>query len=111
MKYTILRHAAPALLAAVMLFAQSAKGAAIAINYSLIGTADVIDGTDTTLTLAAMASGSITSDNPVQNAVWNPVSYSDVSVLDLTTGLLNGIFTITFADGATLRGSISEDDT
>ena len=111
MKHTIMAHAAPAVLAAVILFGQAAKGAAVAIDYSLAGTGDVIDGTDTTLTLAALASGSVTSNNPAQSAGWNPVSYSDVSVLDLNTGLLNGTFTITFADGATLTGSLSEDDT
>src|SRR5581483_4540352 len=36
--------------------------------------------------------------------------YSDQSVLDLTTGLLNGNFSLVLADGDTLSGTIFEDD-
>lgn len=94
-----------------ILLSQPAAAATINIAYSFNGTADVVDGTATTLTLVALAHGSITSSDEALNALWNPVSYSDTSVLDFNTGLLNGTFTITFADGATLMGSVFEDNT
>ena len=87
------------------------RAASIPITYSLTGTGTVVDSTDTTLTLDAQASGSILTGSAALNATWNPVSYSDQSVLDLTTNLLNGNFTLTFADGDTLTGTIFEDDT
>jgi hypothetical protein len=62
------------------------------------------------LTLVAQASGYVLASDPGLNAAWNPVSYSDQSVLDLTTNLLNGDFTLTFADGDTLTGTVFEDD-
>src|SRR6185312_2584558 len=88
-----------------------AKADSIAITYSLTGTGTVVGATATTLTLDAQASGSVLSNDPGRNAAWNPVSYSDQSVLDLTTNLLNGNFTLTFADGDTLTGKVFEDDT
>jgi PEP-CTERM motif len=83
----------------------------IAITYSLAGTATVVGATDTTLTLDAQASGLILSSDSGLNAAWNPITYSDQSVLDFTTNLLNGNFTIVFQDGDTLTGTIFEDDT
>jgi hypothetical protein len=83
----------------------------IPITYSLLGTGTVVGATATTLTLDAQASGSVLSADSGLNAAWNPVSYSDQSVLDLTTNLLNGTFTLTFADGGTLTGTVFEDDT
>ncbi len=82
----------------------------IAITYSLTGVGTVQSSTDTTLTLVAQANGSVLSGDPALNAAWNPVTYSDQSVLDLTTGLLNGTFNISFADGDTLFGKVFEDD-
>jgi hypothetical protein len=110
MKHTIPAFAmGAAVLAAVL--SQPAAANTLNIAYSFSGTADVVDSTATTLTLAALANGSITTNIAALNALWNPVSYSDTSVLDFNTGLLNGTFTITFADGATLMGGIFEDDT
>jgi hypothetical protein len=88
-----------------------ALAANIPITYSLTGTGTVVDGTDTTLTLSTTASGSILSTNPALNASWNPVSYSELCILDLNTNLLAGPFTLVFADGATLTGNDLEDDT
>lgn len=88
-----------------------AQADSIAVTYSLTGTGTVQSTTDTTLTLAAVANGSVLSGNSNLNAAWNPVTYSDESVLDLTTNLLNGSFTLTFADGDTVIGNIFEDDT
>jgi hypothetical protein len=96
--------------AAVIALAVPARADSIAITYNLTGTGTVQSATDTTLTLVASASGSILSSDPGRNAAWNPVSYSDVSVLDLTTGLLNGNFSLVFADGDTLLGTVFEDD-
>ena len=83
---------------------------AIGITYSLTGVGTVQSATDTTLTLVAQAGGSVLSGDPGLNAAWNPVTYSDQSVLDLTTGLLKGNFSMTFANGDALLGHIFEDD-
>ncbi len=87
-----------------------AEAGPIAITYNLTGVGTVQGSTATTLTLVAQANGSVLSGNPTLNSVWNPVTYSDQSLLDLTTGLLHGNFTLSFADGATLFGSLFEDD-
>lgn len=97
--------------AVVVALAIPAQANPIAIAYSLTGTGTVQGATDTTLTLAASANGSILSGNSGVDAAWNPVSYSDLSVLDLTTNLLNGSFTFTLADGDTLTGNVFEDQT
>ena len=91
--------------------AAPAQADSIAISYSLTGTGTVQSATDTTLTLDTEASGSILSGSPALNAAWNPVTYSELCVLDLTTNLLRGNFTITFQDGDTLTGTDLEDDT
>jgi hypothetical protein len=87
-----------------------ASGAIIPVTYNfaggptgppaMIGTTLIIDG---------LFAGSLLSGDPSLNAVWNPVTYSDHSVIDLTTGLLNGTFTMTFANGAMLFGNLFED--
>jgi hypothetical protein len=110
LKHIIAIHAVPAALIAIMAFGSPTQAATIAINYEFDGVAEVVDGTATTLTLDALATGMITTNNAAQNAIWNPVSYSDESILDLNTGFLSGDFTMMFADGATLTGSVFEDD-
>lgn len=87
-----------------------AKADSIALTYSLTGVGNVVSSTPTTLTLIAQANGSVLSGNSGLNAAWNPVSYSDRSVLDLTTGLLNGTFTLSLASGDELFGDVFEDD-
>ncbi|MGI8741544.1 MAG: hypothetical protein ACR2NN_03025 [Bryobacteraceae bacterium] len=87
-----------------------ANAGTIAITYSLAGDLTrppVMTGT--TLTLDALETGSVLSGNPSLNAIWNPVTYNDHSVVDLTTGLLNGTFSLKFADGNTLSGKLFED--
>lgn len=81
----------------------------IAITYSLSGMGTVESSTPTTLTLIGQFSGSVLSGDPALDTAWNPVKYSDQSVANLTTGLLNGNFSITFADGDTLVGNVFED--
>ena len=110
MKQLIAIPMTTATLLAFAVLAIPAQAESIDVDYSLTGVGNVVAATDTTLTLQALADGSITSTNAALNASWNPVSYSDTSVLDLNTGALNGIFTIVLADGATLTGSLSEDD-
>ena len=87
----------------------TAKADSIAITYSLSGMGTVVSATDTTLTLVGQFSGSVLSGDPSLNAAWNPVSYSDQSVADLTTGLLNGNFSFVFANGDMLSGKVFED--
>lgn len=82
----------------------------IAVSYSLTGTGTVIGSTATTLTLNTEANGSILSGDSTLNTAWNPISYSELCVLDLTTNLLQGDFTISFQNGDTLTGSDLEDD-
>jgi hypothetical protein len=97
--------------AAAIVLAAPAQADSIPITYSLTGTGVVTGMTATTLSLSATASGSVLSGDPVLNAAWNPISYSDTSVLDLTTNLLNGTFSLVAADGDTLFGNVSEDQT
>ncbi len=49
------------------------------------------------------------SASPALNAAWNPVTYSDHNVIDLTTGLLNGTLMMTFANADELFGNLFED--
>src|ERR1700722_8952558 len=63
----------------------------------------------TILTADHFATGSVLSGNPSLNAIWNPVTYLSHDVIDLTTGLLNGAFIMTFADGNTLSGNLFVD--
>ena len=87
-----------------------ANAATIPITYSFAGglTAPPVF-TATTVTLDARATGSFLSGNLSLNAIWNPATVSDHSVVDLTTGLLNGTFSMKFADGNTLSGKLFED--
>lgn len=88
-----------------------AKAGAIGVSYSLAGTGTVVDATSDTLTLDASALGSVLSGDADLDTAWNPVTYSDEAVLDLNTGLLQGKFTLSFADGQTLSGNVFEDNT
>jgi hypothetical protein len=87
-----------------------AEASTIAVTYSFAGGPvgpEVPSGT--TLTIDHFSTGSVLSDNPSLNAIWNPVTYLSHDVIDLTTGLLNGTFTMTFADGNTLVGALFVD--
>jgi hypothetical protein len=87
----------------------SAQAATISISYNLSGGPTgppVVSGTN--LILDGLFTGSILSGSPALNAVWNPVTYTDHSVADLTTGLLNGTFSMTFANGEMLSGKVFE---
>ncbi len=88
----------------------SAQGGTISISYNLSGGPTgppVVSGT--TLILDGLFTGTVLSGNPALNGVWNPVTYSDHSFADLTTGLLNGTFSMTFANGDVLSGEVFEE--
>jgi hypothetical protein len=83
----------------------------IGITFSNAGaetSAPVLIGT--ILNVNAQATGSILSFNPAFNALWNPVTFNTHDAIDITTGINNGNFSITFADGDTLFGTILEND-
>lgn len=87
-----------------------ANAATIAVTYSFDGGPvgpEVPVGT--TLTVDHFSTGSVLSGNPSLDAIWNPVTYLSHDVIDLTTGLLNGAFTMTFVDGNTLSGKLFVD--
>jgi len=87
-------------------------GATIPVTYNFVGgptAPPVMIGT--TLIIDGFFTGSVLSGDPNLNAMWNPVSYIDHSVVELTTGLLNGTFTMTFANGGMLSGNLFEDVT
>ena len=91
-------------------FCISVKADSIPITFNLTdGRAKVVGSTDTTLTLERHFDGSVLSGDPSLNAVWNPVSYSDLTVGDENTGFLNGSFSLVFANGGVLSGDIFED--
>lgn len=85
-----------------------ARAETINVTYSLTGIGTVTGMTDTTLDLTGMFTGSVQQADPAVNAVWNPVTYSDVSQANLLTGLLSGNFNITFANGDMLSGTVAE---
>lgn len=88
-----------------------AQADTITISYSFAGATTappVITGT--TLTVDGLATGSVTQWNPAVNAVWNPATFHTHNVVDLTTGLDNGSFSILFASGDMLSGNLFEND-
>ncbi len=87
-----------------------ANASTITVNFSFAGAGTPAGPpVGTTRTLDGHATGSMLSGNPALDAVWNPVTYDDHSVVDLTTKLLNGTFSMAFADGDTLSGNLFED--
>lgn len=101
---------AAAALFGVLAMVHPAQASSIPITYGFAGVGTVNSATDTTLTLDVTALGSITSGNPALNAAWNPVTFTEQCVLDLTTGFLTGNFTMSLEDGDTLTGTDFEDD-
>ena len=103
---------AMSLLGALLVLGVPAQAGTVAITYSFTGGLTAppdlqADG----LHLQASATGSVDEFNPVVNAAWNPVTFDTKDTLDLSTGLDNGIFTWSFANGDTLTGTMFEDDT
>jgi hypothetical protein len=99
---------AGALLALAAAMPAGAQGS-LPVSYSLTyspGPPPVVVGT--TLHLQGAATGSLTTSDPVLNGRLNPLTWSDQAVADLTTGLLNGSFVMTFATGDQLFGDLFE---
>ncbi len=96
------------LLCASLVASVPARAGTINITYSLTGMGTVTGMTSTTLDLTGAFTGSVDQANPAENAVWNPVTYNDVSQANLSTGLLTGTFSITFANGEMLSGMVGE---
>ena len=89
-----------------------AQAASIGFNYSFTGGLTAApDFEPDGLHLQASATGSLNAFNSALNALLNPVTFDTKDVLDLGTGLDNGTFTWTFANGDTLTGTMFEDDT
>lgn len=97
-------------LAAAGMLSIPAQADTITISYSLVGGLlgpPVISGT--TLAFDGFATGSVTQWNSAVNSAWNPVTFQNHNVADLRTGLASGRFSIAFANGDTLFGSLFED--
>lgn len=90
----------------------SAQAGTINLTYSDTGalTAPPVFTPPSSLSLNALAIGSIFSGNPALDSIWNPVVFSTQDVLDVITGFDNGTFSLLFADGSTLSGNLSEVD-
>jgi hypothetical protein len=87
-----------------------ARAGTVSISYGFAGTETAPPvQSGATLIIDNVATGSILSGDPALNAIWNPVTFYDHCVVDLTTGLLNGTITFVFADGAMLFGNEFED--
>ena len=96
------------LLGASLVASVPARAGTINITYSLTGMGTVTGMNATTLFLTGAFTGSVNEFDPAVNAVWNPVTYNDVSQANLSTGLLNGTFTITSHNGEMLSGLLAE---
>ena len=55
------------------------------------------------------ATGSFLTGYASLDGKWNPVSFTNHCIVDVTTGLLKGTITFVFADGSTLFGNEMED--
>jgi hypothetical protein len=88
----------------------SAQAGTVGIAYSFAGASSAPPvPSDTNLIVDNSATGAFISGNPGLDVKWNPVSFTNHCIIDLTTGLLNGKITFVFADGATLFGNEFED--
>jgi hypothetical protein len=82
-----------------------ANAATIAVNYSFTGGPvgpEVMSGA--ILTVDHLSTGSMLSSSPSLNAMWNPFTLLSHDVVDYAALTLNGVSTLTFADGSTLYG-------
>jgi hypothetical protein len=87
-----------------------AQANVIPFTFNLTGSGSTPTGsTPTTLSITSHETGSFITGNPGLNAAWNPLTYTANEVIDLNTGLLNGTFSIVFADSSTLFGNVALD--
>lgn len=96
------------LLAYAAVMSVPVKADTIGITYSAAGLAPANTPvvTATTFSFDSTATGTLTQWNPAVNALWNPVSFAGQDAVDLTSGIDNATFTLTFADGDTLTGNL-----
>jgi len=99
------------LLALTLVASVPARAGTIGITYTFSGVGTVTGMSGGFLDLTGAATGSVDQWNPAVNAVWNPVTYDDMGQLNLSTGLSNGTFTMTFANGDILSGTVFENQT
>jgi hypothetical protein len=93
--------------ASLLILSLPVRAATIDITYNFTGALTappVLNGG--LLFLTASAKGSVDQFGPL-----NPVTFDTSDALNLSTGLDNGTFTWTFADGDMLSGLMFEDDT
>lgn len=98
-----------ALAAVVALSPSAGAQRTFPVSYSLTyapGPPPVLVGT--TLQLTGSATGSLTTPDPLLDALVNPVAWNDQAGADVTTGLLNGSFVMTLANGDQLFGDLFE---
>jgi len=103
---TALMVIAPWLIASI-----PAQAGTVSVSYSFSGAlngAPVVNGNF--LTVEGIGTGSVDEFNPAVNAIWNPVTLDTFDDVNLTTGLNNGTFTMTFANGDTVSGTLFEND-
>jgi hypothetical protein len=94
----------------VSIASMPAQAGTVGVTFSFAGTEiapPVQSGA--TLIIDNSATGSFLTYDPALNAIWNPVTFVDHCIVDLTTGFLNGTITFTLADGAKLFGNEFED--
>jgi hypothetical protein len=102
------------LVVATTFVGSTAQASTIGFTYNFTNFTDTKPPTvvGTTLLLSGMATGgSLLTGDPALDAAWNPVVFEDDCKVDLTTGLLNGTFFMTFANNDTLFGKVFEDVT
>jgi hypothetical protein len=90
-------------------FAHTAQAASIPITVNLNTVTTSLIPSATTLAITNIGSGTITTNDSSLNAAWNPVSFYDRCMVDLSTGQLTGTAYLVIARGDTLIATETED--
>ncbi len=88
-----------------------AQAGTVYVTYSFSGAlagTPVVSGNF--LTVEGIGTGTVDEFDPAVNATWNPVTLDTFDDVNLTTGINNGTFTMTFANGDTVSGTLLEND-
>ena len=88
-----------------------AQADTVSVTYSFSGALNgtpVVNGNF--LTVDGIGTGSVSEFDPAVNAIWNPVTLDTFDDVNLTTGINNGAFTMTFANGDKVSGTLYEND-
>lgn len=89
----------------------AAQAGTVSVSYSFSGALQgtpVVNGNF--LTVEGIGTGTVDDSNPAVNNVLNPVTLDTFDDVNLTTGINNGTFTMTFANGDTVSGTLYEND-